>query len=84
MDQVQRCYTGIVIRNDLLWLPPCLPEELACLCLQLRYRGYFLKIELCSDYVEVASLRASSHPIRVGCAEKVVELSGRDTVTFSL
>ncbi|MGA6924649.1 MAG: glycosyl hydrolase family 65 protein, partial [Desulfosarcina sp.] len=61
VDQVQRCYTGIVIRGDVLWLNPCLPEELACLCLQVRYRGYFLGIELCRDRVEITALQASVH-----------------------
>ena len=84
VDQVQRCYTGIVIRDDVLWLNPCLPEELTCLCLQVRYRGYFLRIELCSDTVEVASLRASTHPIRVGCGREIIEIKGKDTISFSL
>ncbi|MGB5985205.1 MAG: glycosyl hydrolase family 65 protein, partial [Desulfobacterales bacterium] len=49
VDQVQRGYTGIVTRQDVLWLNPCLPKECACLCLQLRYRGYFLKIVIECD-----------------------------------
>src|SRR5262249_10515104 len=28
VDIVQRCYTGIVTRNDVLWINPCLPDAL--------------------------------------------------------
>jgi alpha,alpha-trehalase len=84
VDQVQRCYTGIVTRKDTLWLNPCLPEELAKLRLQIRYRGYFLRLEICRDRVKVTSLRNRDYPIRVGCGEKVVELNGRETIEFPL
>jgi alpha,alpha-trehalase len=84
VDQIQRCYTGIVTRNDVLWLNPCLPEELATLRLQVRYRGYFLRLEICCDHVTVTSLRNREYPIRVGCGEEIVELNGRDTIEFPL
>ena len=84
VDQVQRCYTGIVTRNDVLWLNPALPAELSKLRLQLRYRGYFLRIDVCCDHVTVTSLRNKEYPIRLGCGEKVVEVNGRQTVEFAL
>ena len=84
VDQVQRCFTGIVTRNDVLWLNPALPAELSKLRLQLRYRGYFLRIDVCCDHVTVTSLRNKEYPIRLGCGEKVVEVNGRQTVEFAL
>jgi alpha,alpha-trehalase len=84
VDQVQRCYTGIVTRHDVLWLNPCLPDELGKLRLQIRYRGYFLRIEICSDHVKVTSLRNKEYPIRVGCGGEIAELDGRNAVTFPL
>jgi alpha,alpha-trehalase len=84
VDQVQRCYTGIVTRKDVLWLNPCLPEELERLHLQVRYRGYFLRIEVCCDKVKVIALEAKEYPIQVGFEERIVELKGRDEVEFPL
>jgi alpha,alpha-trehalase len=84
VDQVQRCYTGIVTRDDVLWLNPCLPAELAKLHLQLRYRGYFLRVEICSDTVKITSLRNRAYPIRVGCGKEMAELNGRQAVEFPL
>ncbi|MEJ2637893.1 MAG: glycoside hydrolase family 65 protein, partial [Calditrichia bacterium] len=31
VDIVQRCYTGLVIRNNILWINPMLPKELTCI-----------------------------------------------------
>jgi len=84
VDQVQRCYTGIVIRDNVLWLNPCLPQELECLRLQVRYRGYFLRIELNNRGVEIASLRASTHPIRLGFGREIAEIKGKGTISFAL
>ncbi len=84
VDQVQRGYTGIVTRQDVLWLNPCLPKECACLCLQLRYRGYFLKIVIECDEVKISSLRNREYPIKVGCNGEVRELDGQRSLTFSL
>lgn len=84
VDQVQRGYTGIVTRHDTLWLNPSLPAELSHLRLQVRYRGYCLRLEICSDRATVTSLRAREHPIRVGCGDTVKELAGQETITFPL
>jgi len=84
VDQVQRGYTGIEVREDVLWFNPCLPEELSELKLELRYRGYFLDVDITCDQLSVSALRAKEHPISIGYQEEVKELYGRDSVTFSL
>ncbi|MFZ7127611.1 MAG: glycoside hydrolase family 65 protein [Desulfobacterales bacterium] len=83
VDQVQRCYTGIVTRSDVLWLNPCLPDNLARLKLNVRYRGFCLGIDIGSGQVDVTVLRAAGCAIRVGFGENVVELTGPQKVTFS-
>ena len=39
VDIVQRCYTGIVMKDDILWLDPMLPKALIRLSFSVRYRG---------------------------------------------
>ncbi len=84
VDQVQRGYTGIEVRDDVLWFNPCLPEEVSELKLELRYRGYFLDVDITCDQLSVSALRAKEYPISIGYQEEVKELYGRDSVTFSL
>src|SRR5690606_12008519 len=44
VDLVQRAYTGLEIRDDVLWLNPVLPDQMPCLNMQLRYRGHWLEL----------------------------------------
>ncbi|MFJ2866078.1 glycoside hydrolase family 65 protein [Kitasatospora sp. NPDC087314] len=41
VDLLQRCYTGLEVREDALWLDPHLPSALGRLELDLRYRGHW-------------------------------------------
>ncbi|MER5642759.1 glycosyl hydrolase family 65 protein [Kitasatospora sp. NPDC002227] len=41
VDLLQRCWTGLEIREDALWLDPRLPSALGRLDLELRYRGHW-------------------------------------------
>lgn len=67
VDLLQRGYTGIVTRGDELWLNPCLPDEVACLRLTVRYRGHTLHLTVTHDslLVEARASRASPISCRV-------------------
>ncbi|TQF06350.1 glycoside hydrolase family 65 protein [Kitasatospora acidiphila] len=41
VDLLQRCYTGLELRDDALWLDPQLPPELGSLALDLHYRRHW-------------------------------------------
>lgn len=84
VDQLQRGYTGIEVREDVLYFNPCLPEELDELRLKLRYRGYFLDVHITCDELTVSALRAKEHSIRIGHREDVKVLHGEDSAVFSL
>jgi alpha,alpha-trehalase len=84
VDQLQRGYTGIVTRGDVLYFNPCLPEDLSRLKLKMRYRSHFLEIEVTSETLRVSTIRAEEEPIKIGVFENFYELppgSGRE---FSL
>jgi alpha,alpha-trehalase len=83
-DLVQRGYTGIETRGDILWLNPCLPEELERLRMEIRYRGHSLDIEITGESCTVSALRCAEKPIRIGCKDTVLELAEGDTREFSL
>jgi alpha,alpha-trehalase len=65
VDLLQRCFTGIETRGNVLHLNPNLPAELKSLCLRLRYRGHSLTLEIESDTATLRSLRSSEHPIKI-------------------
>ena len=46
VDIIQRCYTGLEIRNGILWINPKLPRELKSLRMRIRYRGHWIGLDL--------------------------------------
>ncbi|RRS30021.1 MAG: beta-phosphoglucomutase [Epsilonproteobacteria bacterium (ex Lamellibrachia satsuma)] len=46
IDIMQRCYTGLEARNEILHLNPSLPKELREIKLKLQYRGQWLNIDI--------------------------------------
>jgi alpha,alpha-trehalase len=81
---VQRGYTGIDIRGDVLWFNPCLPEEVESLHMEIRYRGHSLEVKITGKSFTVRSLRCAESPIRIGYKDTVIELRERDTRKFTL
>ena len=53
VDLLERCYSGLEIRADALWLNPCLPEELGRLSLVLVYRGHCLSVDIDQHEVRI-------------------------------
>ena len=46
IDLIQRCYTGLETRGDVLRLHPVVPAELGTLSYDVRYRGHVVMIEV--------------------------------------
>lgn len=65
VDLLQRCYTGIEVRSDALWLNPVLPEELARLRFDFRYRGHQLNIDIDHQRVIVTAAPTRAEPVTV-------------------
>ncbi len=84
VDMIQRCYTGLVIRNDILWFNPQLPEDLISLKFNLHYRYHSLALEFSQDTLKVTVRHTIAGKIKVGFKDRVFELEAGDTKTFSL
>lgn len=65
VDLLQRCYAGIETRADALWLNPALPEELARLRFDFRYRGHQLNIDIDHQRVIVTAAPTRAEPVTV-------------------
>lgn len=59
VDMVLRCYAGLEIRDNVLWLHPALPPELPRTTLEIVYRGQPIHVELTRERV---SLALQPHP----------------------
>jgi alpha,alpha-trehalase len=84
VDLIQRCYTGIETRDDVLWLNPQLPTELARLRLKIRYRQSSIELEVTHQLLRVKVVHCPRRPIRIGFADGVRELGENDTLNLDL
>ncbi|MET9182938.1 glycosyl hydrolase family 65 protein [Kitasatospora aureofaciens] len=66
VDLLQRCYTGLELREDALWLDPHLPSALGHLELDLRYRSHWgLTIAVDRRTVTVSLREDRQEPVRI-------------------
>lgn len=84
VDIIQRCYTGMVARNDVLWFNPCLPEALQRMRLNLDYRQQLLQVELTRQYLSITSCVKSKTPVQIGFQNQIYVLAGCDNLKFDL
>jgi alpha,alpha-trehalase len=81
IDLVQRAFTGMETRDEVLWFNPYLPEELTRLRFNIRYRRHWgLEIELTRDRIRVEARPAFVYPIMVGIKGEVVQLGAGTSV----
>jgi beta-phosphoglucomutase family hydrolase len=84
VDILQRCYTGLVTRNGVLWLNPHLPEELTKLSFSLYYQHQSLRIEVTHHQLTVTARHSSAKSIRIGFHDEIFILRAGETLTFQL
>ncbi|MQY27750.1 HAD-IA family hydrolase [Nocardia aurantia] len=75
IDLVQRCFSGLEIRDDHLVLDPQWPPELGGLTFPIVYRGHRLTIRIDTTRVEVRSDPGTAAPVEIHCAARVQRLS---------
>ncbi|WP_206604679.1 glycoside hydrolase family 65 protein [Kineobactrum sediminis] len=79
VDLIQRCFTGIEIRDDVLWFNPTLPEGLTSLCLNIRYRQQVIDLRVTVDRISIGTQPCSENPITVGVKSETFTLAPGET-----
>jgi trehalose/maltose hydrolase-like predicted phosphorylase len=84
VDLIQRMYTGLEMREEVLWFNPVLPQELTNIHLPLRYRGHWLSIRLNHETLTVSFERGGAHPAHIGFRDQVYEMCQGECQEFAL
>nr|WP_295540298.1 glycosyl hydrolase family 65 protein [uncultured Thiohalocapsa sp.] len=79
VDLMQRCYTGIEVRDEQLWLNPLLPDELTSLRIRLRYRGQTLALHITHEAIQIRAVSAQLGAIRLRIDDRSVILQPGDS-----
>jgi alpha,alpha-trehalase len=81
VDLLQRGYTGLEVRGEVLWF---IPVEFRALEFELHYRGHRLQVRITPELLHLSTIPSEVAPIRVGFRDEVVELMPGSTVEWSL
>jgi trehalose/maltose hydrolase-like predicted phosphorylase len=84
VDLVQRGYTGLEIRNDVLWFNPSLPDTLRHLKMRLCYRRHWLSITINHKHLEITFENGMHGPVQIGFKGEVYSSEHKRTLIFDL
>jgi trehalose 6-phosphate phosphatase len=84
IDVLQRCFAGLELRGDVLWLNPFWPKRYGTLELSIFYRDQLITLSIADHTIRVSSGPGQFAAVRVGCHGQLRDLSPGQTLTFSL
>ena len=70
VDIVQRCYTGLEMRDEGLWLSPRLPKEISELNLDFTFRSHWIKMKMNHHKLWIEFTKGWSGPIEINVQGK--------------
>ncbi len=84
IDIIQRCYTGLESRKDVLIFNPQLPHPLTHLSFIIHYRNQSLAVDITQHTARVTAKHSSAKSIKIGFKHDIFELAAGESLFFKL
>jgi trehalose/maltose hydrolase-like predicted phosphorylase len=84
IDMVRRCYTGLEIRSDMLWLHPLMPPEIDSIAFGFTYRAQDIRLELTQTRLRITVEPSGAPPVIVMVDGNRAELAPGQTREFAI
>ncbi len=84
LDILQRCYSGLEPRDDVLWLNPRLPGDIRSLSFHVRYRSHWIWLDIDHQSVRLHFCKGWADPVYVGVNGRKYLLEKDDRKEFQL
>ena len=84
VDMIVRCYTGLEIRDDMLWLHPVLPARLEKISFGINYRDQPIHVDVTPTNLRLRLPSGGATPIRVRVEGRDAQLHPGQTHDFML
>lgn len=84
LDIVQRCYTGLILKEDILWFNPSLPDKINGIEFITHYRFHCLNINLNHEKLTVTALPSVAQCINIGFDGQTHALEAGQKLEFQL
>ena len=84
VDLVQRCFTGIEVEEDVLWIRPMFPTELDRIQLLIHFRGHSLALMIDRNKLRIKVKRSWLQLGKLGVQGRIYDLKQGDEFDFDL
>ncbi|MFW6226517.1 MAG: glycoside hydrolase family 65 protein [Bacteroidota bacterium] len=84
VDLIQRCYTGLEFRDEMLWLNPRLPENIKCLKFSIIYRSHWIKLFINHKKIDVEFDKGWADPVVINVRGQEKIFDKNDAASFKL
>lgn len=84
LDIIQRCYTGMEIRDDILWFNPTLPDDIEHMAFHIRYRSHWIQLEINQKRMKIFFDKGWANPVTIGVKGKTHRFETNDKKEFKL
>lgn len=84
VDMIQRCYTGLVLREGHLCFDPMLPDHLERIQFIMHYRFHALRVELTQKTLTVSAMHSAANEINIRFRDRHVTLEAGQSQVFHL
>jgi len=85
IDMVARGYTGIEPRGNVLWLNPCLPDQVPALTLRIRYRRHWgVTVRIAHGRIQVCVPASDAPPIIIGYQGNLTQVAPGESFDAAL
>lgn len=84
IDLIHRCYSGLEIRDDVLWFNPKLPDDIKEVSFFLRFRGHWMKLNINHEKLEIIFDKGWANPVTIGVKGKTYLFETNDKKVFNL
>ena len=84
LDLIQRCYTGMELRDEVIWFNPTLPRDLKRMRYSIHYRNNLLQISINHQTLTIQVSQCRGRTIQVGYRDRVYDMRVGETHEFAL
>jgi len=84
VDMVLRGYSGMEIRENVLWFNPRLPEEITSISFHLRYRGNWMRVYISHEKISIKFKEVWAGPVKIGIGGETISFNKKEQKEFIL
>ncbi|MBS0010132.1 MAG: glycoside hydrolase family 65 protein [Bacteroidales bacterium] len=84
VDMVMRSYSGMEVRDGLLWFNPSLPEEISAITFKICYRSHWIKVHITHEKLTLSFIKGWTEPVDIDVAGKRTSFEHDDHREFKI